>query len=88
MAFSGMPGAFGESGVMTIVRPPGLGSRIHERHHPEQAAGVDVGLDLNPPTIGLMAQLRFLEEHCARNESVDFSAAVEALYKRLREGRT
>lgn len=51
--------------------------------------GVDVGLDLNPPTFGLVAQLRFLEEHCARNQSVDFSAAVEALYKRLRaEGRT
>jgi hypothetical protein len=51
--------------------------------------GVDVGLDLNPPTFGLIAQLNFLEEHCARNESADFSAAVEALYKRLRaEGRT
>lgn len=51
--------------------------------------GVDVGLDLNPPTFGLMAQLRFLEEHCAENESLDFSTAVEALYKRLRaEGRT
>lgn len=51
--------------------------------------GVDVGLDLNPPTFGLMAQLRFLEEHCAVHESLDFSTAVEALYKRLRaEGRT
>jgi hypothetical protein len=51
--------------------------------------GVDVGLDLNPPTFGLMAQLQFLEDHCARNETVDFSTAVEALYKRLRlEGRT
>jgi hypothetical protein len=51
--------------------------------------GVDVGLDLNPPTFGLMAQLRFLEDHCARNETIDFSTAVEALYKRLRlEGRT
>jgi hypothetical protein len=52
-------------------------------------SGVDVGLDLNPPTFGLMAQLRFLEEHCARNEMADFSSAVEALYKRLRlEGKT
>jgi len=50
---------------------------------------VDVGLDLNPPTFGLIAQLRFLEDHCARNEALDFSAAVEALYKQLRlEGRT
>ena len=50
---------------------------------------IDVGLDLNPPTFGLMAQLRFLEEHCALNETTDFSAAVEALYKRLRvEGKT
>lgn len=51
--------------------------------------GADVGLDLNPPTFGLMAQLQFLEEHCARNETADFSTAVQALYKRLRlEGRT
>ena len=51
--------------------------------------GVDTGLDLNPPTFGLMAQLHFLEDHCARNETVDFSTAVEALYKRLRlESRT
>jgi hypothetical protein len=51
--------------------------------------GVDVGLDLNPPTFGLMDQLRFLEDHCAHNDAVDFSTAVEALYKRLRqEGRT
>lgn len=51
--------------------------------------GIDVGLDLDPPTFGLMGQLRFLEEHCARNETTDFSGAVEALYKRLRlEGKT
>jgi len=51
--------------------------------------GVDVGLDLDPPTFGLIDQLRFLEEHCARHEAVDFSTAVETLYKRLRlEGRT
>jgi hypothetical protein len=51
--------------------------------------GVDAGLDLNPPTFGLMAQLRFLQEQCARNEVLNFSMAVEALYKRLRlEGRT
>ena len=50
---------------------------------------VDQGLDLNPPTFGLVAQLRFLEDQCARNQSIDFSAAVEALYKRLRlEGKT
>lgn len=51
--------------------------------------GVDEGLDLNPPTFGLADQLRFLEDRCARDTSVDFSTAVEALYKRLRlEGRT
>jgi hypothetical protein len=61
------------SGIIILSRPP----------------GVDVGLDLNPPTFGLMDQLRFLEDHCARNDAVDFSTAVEALYKRLRlEGRT
>lgn len=46
--------------------------------------GVDEALDLNPPTFGLMAQLAFLQEHCARIPTVDFSDAVEALYKRLR----
>ena len=46
--------------------------------------GVDEGLDLNPATFDLITQLRFLEDHCARNEPFDFSEAVEALYKRLR----
>jgi hypothetical protein len=51
--------------------------------------GVDVGLDLNPSTFGLMRQLEFLEDYCARNTSADFAGAVEGLYKRLRqEGRT
>ena len=51
--------------------------------------GVDQGLDLGPATFGLVAQLRFLEDHCARNGAIDFSAAVEALYKQLRvEGKT
>jgi hypothetical protein len=51
--------------------------------------GVDEGLDLNPATFGLIHQLRFLEDECARNASLDFSDAVEALYKRLRrEGKT
>jgi hypothetical protein len=51
--------------------------------------GVDEGLDLNPPTFGLASQLRFLEDYCAKNASVNFSDAVEALYKRLRqEGKT
>jgi hypothetical protein len=52
-------------------------------------AGVDEGLDLNPTTFGLVNQLHFLEDHCAKNTSLDFSDAVEALYKRLRqEGKT
>ncbi|MBR1208146.1 MULTISPECIES: hypothetical protein [unclassified Bradyrhizobium] len=51
--------------------------------------GVDEGLDLNPVTFDLINQLHFLEDHCARNVSLDFSDAVEALYKRLRqEGKT
>ncbi len=51
--------------------------------------GVDEGLDLNPPTFGLISQLRFLEDHCAWNASMNFADAVEALYKRLRkEGKT
>jgi len=51
--------------------------------------GVDAGLDLNPATFGPINQLHFLEDHCAKNTSLDFSDAVEALYKRLRqEGRT
>lgn len=51
--------------------------------------GVDGGLDLNPPTFDLREQLRFLEDRCAQNDALDFSTAVEALYKRLRlEGRT
>ena len=51
--------------------------------------GVDEGLDLNPVTFDLINQLHFLEDHCARNVSLEFSDAVEALYKRLRqEGKT
>jgi hypothetical protein len=51
--------------------------------------GVDEGLDLNPATFGLINQLQFLEDRCAKNTSLDFSDAVEALYKRLRqEGKT
>jgi hypothetical protein len=54
-----------------------VGSRIYERHLVEQAARVDEGLDL------------FLEDCCAKNTSLDFSDAVDALYKRLRqEGKT
>ncbi|WP_019195331.1 hypothetical protein [Afipia birgiae] len=51
--------------------------------------GVDEGLDLDPVTFDLINQLHFLEDHCARNNSVDFADAVEALYKRLRQkGKT
>jgi hypothetical protein len=51
--------------------------------------GVDEGLDLDPPAFGLISQLYFLEAHCAGNASADFTDAVEALYKRLREeGKT
>jgi hypothetical protein len=47
--------------------------------------GTDDGLDLDPSTFGLLAQLKFLEDFCAYNASVDYSDAVEALYKRLRQ---
>lgn len=51
--------------------------------------GVDEGLDLAPVSFDLIKQLHFLEDHCARNVSLDFSDAVAALYKRLRqEGKT
>lgn len=51
--------------------------------------GVDEGLDLAPVTFDLLKQLHFLEDHCVRNGSLDFSDAVAALYKRLRqEGKT
>lgn len=51
--------------------------------------GIDEGLDLNPATFGLINQLQFLEDYCTENSSHDFSDAVEALYKRLRqEGKT
>lgn len=51
--------------------------------------GVDEGLDLAPATFDHFSQLHFLEDHCARNGSMDFSDAVAALYKRLRqEGKT
>jgi hypothetical protein len=40
-------------------------------------------------TFDVMRQLQFLEDYCARNVSLDFSDAVTALYKRLREeGKT
>jgi hypothetical protein len=52
-------------------------------------AGIDDSLDLDPPTFGLLNQLKFLEDYCAGNASMDFGDAVEALYKRLRqEGKT
>jgi hypothetical protein len=47
--------------------------------------GIDEGLDLNPATFGLINQLQFLEDYCTENASHDFSDAVEALYKRLRQ---
>lgn len=51
--------------------------------------GVDEGLDLNPPSFGLINQLQFMEDQCVKNPSLDFSDAVAALYKRLRqEGKT
>jgi len=51
--------------------------------------GTDDGLDLNPASFNLIQQLKFLEDYCATNVSMDFADSVEALYKRLRhEGKT
>ena len=47
--------------------------------------GIDDSLDLNPPAFGLLNQLKFLEDYCASNPSMEFADAVEALYKRLRK---
>jgi hypothetical protein len=47
-------------------------------------AGMDDDLDLVPATFGLLDQLKFLEVFCARNTSMDYGDAVEALYRRLR----
>lgn len=61
----------------------GMGGVISSR-----PPGDDEGLDLAPITFDLIRQLQFLEDHCARNSSIDFLDAVAALYKRLRlEGR-
>lgn len=48
-------------------------------------AGVDEQLDLLPPSLPLASQLQFLLERCAASPDGDFSEAVEALYRRLRE---
>jgi hypothetical protein len=48
-------------------------------------AGVDEGLNLNPPAFGLLKQLEFLREHCVKSPSAGFSDAVEALYRSLRK---
>lgn len=54
-----------------------------------QPSGVDDGLDLNPQSFGLLRQLEFLREHCAKNPPAGFSDAVEALYRSLRKvGKT
>lgn len=51
-------------------------------------SGVDEGLDLNPPSFGLLKQLEFLREHCTKSPSAGFSDAVEALYLSLRKAGT
>lgn len=47
-------------------------------------AGVDEGLDLNPPSFGLLSQLGFLRQYCLDNQSRDFADAVVELYRTLR----
>lgn len=48
-------------------------------------AGVDEKLDLMPPALPLLEQLKFLHELCARHPENTFSETVEALYKHLRQ---
>ena len=48
-------------------------------------AGIDEHLDLLPPALPLLKQLRFLQERCTASPESSFSDAVEALYKRLRQ---
>ena len=47
--------------------------------------GVDTDLNLDPPSFGLLKQLRFLADYCELSPTTDFSDAVAALYKRLRQ---
>ena len=51
-------------------------------------AGIDEGLDLNPPSFGLVRQLEFMRQHCRQNPSEHFLDAVVALYKTLRQVNT
>jgi hypothetical protein len=60
----------------------GVGSRLYERDPAQQTRRYR-------RQAGLLNQLKFLEDYCAGNASMDFGDAVEALYKRLRqEGKT
>lgn len=47
--------------------------------------GVDERLDLNPPVFSILSQLEFLRSYCAEHPEADYSDAVQALYKRLRQ---
>jgi hypothetical protein len=44
-------------------------------------AGVDEDLNLTPTSFPLLKQLEFLREFCTQQPTVDFSYAVEGLYK-------
>lgn len=46
--------------------------------------GVDVGLDLAPPSMPLNAQADFIRAYCVKNPGEDYMDAVHALYRRLR----
>ena len=46
--------------------------------------GVDEGIDLNPKSFPLAAQLAFMRDYCLDSPSSSFSDAVEALFKKLR----
>lgn len=46
--------------------------------------GVDEGIDLNPGSFTLGAQLSFIRDYCLNSPSSSFADAVEALFKKLR----
>lgn len=48
-------------------------------------AGVDEQLDLLPPMLPLLEQLRFLQERCISSPERSFSETVEDLYRHLRQ---
>ena len=47
--------------------------------------GVDVGLNLIPPSFPLQEQVEYLRTVCAKNQNQEFMDATRALYRQLRK---